>query len=92
MAADKGYLDDVSAKALAFQMVNQQVLAKKFEIEALSRQNQILQLRQTLDKKAGETNRLYIILLLTVLAFIALWTVRIKRSQLRFMKLPAVTA
>lgn len=87
MAADKGYLDDVSAKALAYQVVSQQVLAKKFEIEALSRQNQILQLRQSLDKTAGETNRLYIILLLTVLAFIVLWTVRIKRSQLRFMKL-----
>jgi diguanylate cyclase (GGDEF)-like protein len=87
MVADKGYLDDVSAKALAYQMVNQQMLAKKFEIEALSRQNQILQLRQTLDSKADETKRLYIILLLMVLAFIVLWTVRIKRSQLRFMKL-----
>lgn len=87
MVADKGYLDAVSAKALAFQMVNQQVLAKKFEIEALSRQNQILQLRQTLDRKAGESNRLYIILLLTVLALIVLLTVRIKRSQVRFKKL-----
>lgn len=87
MDADKGYLNDVSAKALAYQMVNQQVLARKLEIQTLSKRNQILQLRQTLDTKARETSRLYIILLLTVLAFIALWTVRIKRSQLRFMKL-----
>ncbi|HUW52535.1 MAG TPA: diguanylate cyclase [Rhodanobacter sp.] len=87
MAADKGYLNDVSAKALAYQIVKQQVLAKKQQIDALSKQNQILKLRQSLDRKAAETSRLYIILLLTVLAFIALLTYRIKRSQLRFMKL-----
>jgi diguanylate cyclase (GGDEF)-like protein len=87
MAADKGYLNDVSAKALAFQTVRQQVVAKKLQIDALNKQNQILQLQQSLDKKASETSRLYIILLLVVLAFIAFWSYRIKRSQLRFMKL-----
>jgi len=87
MAANKGYLNDVSAKALAFQTVRQQVVAKKLQIDTLNKQNQILKLQQTLDKKASETSRLYIILLLTVLAFIAFWTYRIKRSQLRFMKL-----
>ncbi|TAM59043.1 MAG: GGDEF domain-containing protein [Rhodanobacter sp.] len=87
MAADKGYLNEVSAKALAYQIVNQQVLAKKQQVDALSKQNQILMLRQSLDRKAAETSRLYIILLLTVLACIALLTYRIKRSQLRFMKL-----
>ncbi len=87
MAADKGYLNDVSAKALAFQTVRQQVMAKKLQIDALNKQNQILQLQQSLDKKASETSRLYILLLLVVLAFIAFWTYRIKRSQLRFMKL-----
>jgi diguanylate cyclase (GGDEF)-like protein len=87
MAADKGYLNVVSAKALAYQTVNQQVLAKKQQVDALSKQNQILTLQQSLDRKAAETSRLYIILLLTVLAFIALLTYRIKRSQLRFMRL-----
>ncbi|MDE2154428.1 MAG: GGDEF domain-containing protein [Xanthomonadaceae bacterium] len=87
MAANKGYLNEVSAKALAYQIVKQQVLAKKQQIDTLSKQNQILTLRQSLDRKAVETSRLYITLLLTVLAFIALLTYRIKRSQLRFMKL-----
>jgi diguanylate cyclase (GGDEF) domain len=87
MAADKGYLNDVSAKALAYQTVKQQVLAKKLQIDTLNKQNQILTLQQTLAKKAAETSRLYIILLLIVLASIALWTYRVKRSQLRFMKL-----
>lgn len=87
MTADKGYLDEVSAKALAFQTVQQQVVAKKLQVDTLNKQNQILQLQQSLDKSASAMSRLYIILLLTVLAFIAFWAYRIKRSQLRFMKL-----
>ncbi|WP_254058504.1 GGDEF domain-containing protein [Dyella sp. S184] len=87
VASDKGYLTDVSAKALAYQTVKQQVLANKLQIETLNKQNQILQLQQALAKKATLASRLYIVLLLLVLAAIALWTYRIKRSQLRFMKL-----
>lgn len=87
MAADKGYLNELSAKALAYQTVKQQVLAKKLQIDTLNKQNQILTLQQTLARKATETSRLYIVLLLLVLASIALWTYKIKRSQLRFMKL-----
>jgi diguanylate cyclase (GGDEF)-like protein len=87
MTADKGYLTEVSAKALAYQTVKQQVLAKKLQISALNKQNQILQLQQALSRKAVETSRLYIILLLMVLASIAVWTYKVKRSQLRFMRL-----
>lgn len=87
MAADKGYLNDVSAKALAYQMVRQKVLAKKLQIETLNKQNRILQLQQSLGRKAVETGRLYIILLLMVLVFIAYVAYRFKRSQLRFMRL-----
>jgi diguanylate cyclase (GGDEF)-like protein len=87
MEADKGYLNDVSAKVLAYQIVKQQMQAKKVQLDALNRQNQILQLEQALDRKAVEAGRLYIVLLLTVLASIALWLYRLKRSQLRFMQL-----
>jgi diguanylate cyclase (GGDEF)-like protein len=87
MVADKGYLDELSAKALAFQTVQQQVAAKKLQIDTLNKRNKILQLQQSLDRSASETSRLQILLLLLVLGFIALWTYRIKRSQLRFMKL-----
>lgn len=84
---DKGYLDDLSARALAYQVVQQQILAKKLETEELSKQNSMLRLQQALDAKAVETSRLYIVLLLVTLAFIVLWLFRLKRSQLRFMRL-----
>lgn len=85
MAADKGYLDDVSATALAYQIVSQQVQAKKQQVDTLNKQNVILKLQQALDRKAVENGRLYIALLLTVIAFIVFWVYRLKRSQLRFM-------
>ncbi|GAB2808356.1 tetratricopeptide repeat-containing diguanylate cyclase [Dyella kyungheensis] len=86
-AQDKGYLDDISARSLAYAAVQQHVLAQKLETEGLSKQNSILRLQQALDTKAVETSRLYIILLLLVLVSIFFWLLRIKRSQLRFKML-----
>ncbi|MFK2929476.1 diguanylate cyclase [Dyella agri] len=84
---DKAYLDDVNARAMAYQTVQQHVLAQKLETESLSRQNALLRMRQTLDAKTAETNRLYLALLLMVLISVVLWMFRLKRSQLRFKKL-----
>jgi diguanylate cyclase (GGDEF)-like protein len=84
---DKAYLNDISARTMAYQAVQQHVLAKKLETEELSKQNSILRLQQALDTKAVETSRLYITLLLMTLAFIVLWLYRLKRSQLGFKRL-----
>jgi diguanylate cyclase (GGDEF)-like protein len=87
VAQDKGYLNDVSARALAYEVTQQHTLVQKLETEGLSKQNDILRLQQTLDTRAVETSRLYIIMLLVVLASIIFWLFRLKRSQLRFKKL-----
>ncbi|MEW9624156.1 GGDEF domain-containing protein [Rhodanobacter geophilus] len=84
---DKAYLDDAHARALAYETVQQHVLAQKLETEQLSRQNAMLRMRQTLDAKTVETNRLYLALLLMALVFAVFWMLRLKRSQLRFKKL-----
>ncbi|MHB1056335.1 MAG: GGDEF domain-containing protein [Rhodanobacter sp.] len=84
---DKGYLNDVSARTLAYQVALQHMLVQKLETEKLSKQNNILRLQQALDTKAVETSRLYIALLLMVLMSIVFWLFRLKRSQLRFMRL-----
>ena len=86
-AADKRYLDDTTARALAYQRVNQQVVDKKRQLEALGERNQLLRLQQQILEKSEETARLYILLLLLVIGFVVLWTYRIKRSQVRFRKL-----
>ena len=87
MAQYKKSTSDAKAQALAYQIVKQEVLAKRLKLEELSKQNRILQLRQSLDGKIAETNRLYITLLLLVLASIIFWTWRIKHSQIRFRKM-----
>ncbi len=87
MEADKGYLSDVTAGALAYETIKQQVQSQKNQVDVLNRQNQILQLQRKLDHKAMETSRLYIALLLSVMAYIAFWLLRTKRSQLRFKRL-----
>ncbi len=84
---DKGYLNDISARALAYQMVSQQVQQKKQQVTALDKENQVLQLKQQVDKKNAETGKLLLVLLLTVLGSIALYAYRTKRSQLKFMNL-----
>lgn len=86
-AADKGYLGDAGAKALAYEMIRQQVLDKKLQIEALTGTNRVLQLEKEVAAKSEETERLYVLLLASVLGFIVLWGYRTKRSQLRFQKL-----
>lgn len=79
-AADKGYLDDISARQLAYERVKHQTTADKLQIDALNTENQVLQLQR-------ENNRLYIALLIFILGFIVFWAYKTKRSQLHFMKL-----
>ncbi|HTE39483.1 MAG TPA: tetratricopeptide repeat-containing diguanylate cyclase [Steroidobacteraceae bacterium] len=87
MTADKGFLDDITARQVAFQRVKHEVDANKLQIESLNKQNQVLQLERKLSDTAVENIRLYIVLLIVILAFIGLWAYRTKRSQLHFMKL-----
>jgi diguanylate cyclase (GGDEF)-like protein len=86
-AADTGYLDDISAQQIAYQRVKHEVTANKLQIETLNKQNQVLQLERKLDAKEIENVRLYVALLIAVLAFIAFWAYKTKRSQLHFMRL-----
>lgn len=84
--AGKGYLDDVSARQLAYERVHHESIANKLQIESLNKQNQVLQLQRELGEKAVENSRLYIALLLLSLVFIGFWAFKTKRSQLHFMR------
>ena len=85
-AQDIGYLNDVSARALAYDVAQQRMLAQKLETERLSRQNNTLRLQQALADKTIETGRLSIMLLLVVLASVIYWLFRLNRSQLHFKR------
>ncbi|NID14721.1 GGDEF domain-containing protein [Luteibacter yeojuensis] len=84
---DRGNLNDVTARTLAFELSRQHVVVQKLETERLSRQNSILRLQKALETKAVETSRLYISLLSMFLLSVVFWLFRLKRSQVRFMRL-----
>ncbi|MBD8871731.1 GGDEF domain-containing protein [Rhodanobacter sp. DHB23] len=86
-ALDKAYLDDIHARALAYEAVQQHVLAQKLDTERLGEQNAGLRAQQKLDAKTAEANRLYLVLLLMALGLAALLMLRLKHSQLRFKRL-----
>ncbi|HWM69743.1 MAG TPA: GGDEF domain-containing protein [Steroidobacteraceae bacterium] len=83
--ADKGYLDDESARQLAYDKVTHEAIANQLQIASLNKQYQVLQLQKTLGAEAVENGRLWIALLMAVVLFIGLWAYRTKRSQLHFM-------
>jgi len=89
-ALEKSHLDDLHARALAYDMTEQHLLVQKMQADDLSKQNDVLQLQQALATKAVETSRLYIALLSLLLISVVAWMFRLKRSQLRFKELSSV--
>ncbi len=87
VAVDEDYQNRLSAKALAYRISMQKVLSAKLELAQLDKKNQLLGLQAKLARKTVETTRLYVLLLLLVLAFIGFWAYRLKRSQISFMRL-----
>jgi diguanylate cyclase (GGDEF)-like protein len=86
-AADKGYLNDISARALAYQMVHQRVLDNQRRLEAANDANKVLALQQTIATQKARTRLLYMLLLLSGLVIVGGWAYRTKRSQIKFQKL-----
>ena len=84
---DTAYLTDLSARHLAYQKVSHENIASRLQVDALNKQNHVLQLERQLTSKAVETSRLYIVLLTMTVLFIGLWAYRTKRSQLHFQTL-----
>lgn len=82
--ADRQSADDVMTRSLAYEMARHRALATKLEIEALNKQNQVLQLQQDLNAKAVETSRLYIAMLMAGLMMVFLWAFYTKRRQVYF--------
>ncbi|HUB90668.1 MAG TPA: GGDEF domain-containing protein [Dyella sp.] len=89
-ALEKSHLDDLHARALAYDMTEQHLLVQKMQADDLSKQNDVLQLQQALASKAVETSRLYIALLSLLLISVVAWMFRLKRSQLRFKELSSL--
>ncbi|HST29131.1 MAG TPA: GGDEF domain-containing protein [Rudaea sp.] len=85
--ANKGYLSDISARALAYQKVHQQVLDSERQLAAANDANKLLTLQQQVESQKARARLLYMLLLLSGLLIVGGWAYRTKRSQIKFQKL-----
>lgn len=77
-------MNNSKAIALAYQTVRQQVVSQKMRLDALGKENKILQLRQALASQAQRASRLFNAMLLAIIAFFTLATLWLWRSWRRF--------
>ena len=80
-------MNNARAIALAYQTVRQQVLSEKMKLDALGKENRILQLSQALASQAQKSSELFNALLLAVIAFFVLALLWLWRSWRRFRKM-----
>lgn len=91
-ATDKGYLNEISARQIAYQVVLQETQAAKNEVRSLNEKNEVLRLQEQLSIKREEASRLYVALLSLGIAFLVFWIYKTKRLQMHFMRLARVDA
>jgi len=77
--AERGYLMEVKARELAYQLVRQENLQKNQQIELLNRRNRLLQLQQQVDRQSAENSRLIILLLGLLALSIGYWAYKTRR-------------
>lgn len=85
--ADKGYLNEVQARDMAYQIVRHETLEQTRAIELLNQQNTVLELQQRIAEQRAQNNGLIVVLLTVLLASIAFWGFRTKRIQMRLRRM-----
>jgi diguanylate cyclase (GGDEF)-like protein len=85
--ADKGYLNEVKTRELAYQIVRNENQQKNQQIALLNRRNNVLQLQQEVDKQAAQNSRLMMLLSVLLALSIGYWAYKTWRlhASLRHM-------
>lgn len=88
--ADRAYLDAIKARELAVQLVRHETLQKTQTIELLNRQNRVLQLEQQVARQAATNSQLLLALALILLASLATWAWRARRTHRQMKRLAEI--
>ncbi|NMP33218.1 GGDEF domain-containing protein [Thalassotalea sp. M1531] len=93
-STDRAYLDEIEAKALAFQKAKQNSILQKSEINLLNKQNELLNSRnellkaeQSLAQSEAENTRLVAALLMAIVTLLTFFGYRSWRTQRRLKTL-----
>jgi len=85
--AEKGYLNEVKTRELAYQIVRAENQQKNQQIQLLNRQNNLLQLQQRVEQQKAETSRLAMLFLAILTLLVGLWAYRTKRVQVSMRRM-----
>ncbi len=85
--AEKAYLGDVKAREVVYVMFREQTEQQRQQMGALKRTNQVLLLRQNLERESAQKARLLMVFLMLVLIGIIFWAIQIKRHQGQLQRL-----
>jgi hypothetical protein len=80
-AADKGYLDALSARKLAYERVRNEVEQERLRAENTRKQDQLTELQQALAEEQARIKRLYIVVALAAIGVIAVEASRRWRTR-----------
>ena len=92
VAAERGHRDDVATREMAYQIVRHQSLQQAQQIELLNRQNEVLQLQQTVQQQSAQNSRLTIVLLVMLVGMVATWAYKTKRMQVSLRRMAQADA
>ncbi|WP_159015674.1 sensor domain-containing diguanylate cyclase [Cognatiluteimonas profundi] len=90
--AEKGYLNEVKTRELAYQIVRNENLQKGQQIQLLNRKNNLLQLQQQVDQQSAQNSRLYMLLFALLAATIGYWAYKTKRMQMSVRRMAETDA
>ena len=88
--AEKGYLNEVQAREMAYQIVRHEMVQQSQEIELLNEKNTVLDLQKRVSEQRAQNRGLLVLLLGLLLATIAAWAYRTKRIQVRLRRMTQV--
>jgi diguanylate cyclase (GGDEF)-like protein len=90
--AERGYLEEVKARELAYHLVRQEARQKNQQIELLDRQNRLLQLQQEIDRSSAQNSRLLMLGITLFAALIGYWAYKTKRMHLSLRRMAETDA
>ena len=71
--AERGYLDEVKARELAYHLVRLEARQKNQQIQLLDRQNRLLQLQQRVEQQKAANSRLLMLVFAIFTLFVVFW-------------------
>ena len=90
--AERGYLEEVKARELAYHLVRQEAQQKNQQIELLDRQNRLLQLQQEVDRTSAQNSRLLMLVIALAAALVGYWAYKTKRMHVSLRRMAETDA